>query len=162
MQPSLEFHLELPQDSVPTLIDGYLLVKDEPTKAGVKLVASSGLKGNQYINSWNLKGRGPLPPSRLIGTTGYSMSTQKLWLHHIRGVEGSFYAISPFSVKLPSVTRGDFGGLADAGFPSKTAENAGSAGCIVIRRQDHWDTFRRLLEAFRIAGFPSLPLLVHY
>lgn len=162
MQPSLEFHLELPQKAVNSLIDGYLLVKEDPTKAGVKFVASSGLKNNQYIGSWNLKRRGPLPPSSLIGTTGYTMSTQKLWLPHVRGVEGSFFAISPFSVKLPTVTRGDFGGHADARFPKPTAEDAGSAGCVVVRRQDHWTTFLDLFEYFRLAGFQSLPLLVWY
>jgi hypothetical protein len=162
MIPSLEFHLELPDKAINTLIDGFLLIKTEPSKAGTKLLASSGLKNNQFIGSWNLKGRGPLPPSRLLDASGYTMSTQRLWMPQTRGVEGSFFAISPFVVKLHDVSRGDFGGHADARFPKSNARDAGSAGCIVLRRQDHWDVFRGFMENFRDVGIQAVPLLVRY
>ena len=81
----------------------------------------------------------------------------KLWMPEVKGVEGSFYAISPFSVKMPGVTRGDFGIHFDPvhGTP-------GSAGCIVIRDQAHWDIFRKEIGQFRLDGIQSIPLSVNY
>ncbi len=66
---------------------------------------------------------------------------------NVKGVEGSFFAISPFAVKLTNVTRGDFGIQFDANVP-------GSARCIASRKQDHWDMFRNL--ALHIIGMVEL------
>lgn len=153
--PHLEFSLDLPRHRHDKFIKGFLTIKKEPDKAGTKLLATSGTQGNQYFKSWLLKGRGCLPPSSALGVSSYTVSTQKLWLPHVKGVEGSFYAISPFSVYLEGVTRGDFGIHFDANVP-------GSAGCIVLPLQSHWDTFRHTITELRVDGYQSLPLHVKY
>lgn len=153
--PCLEFHLSLPDESIPFLVEGYLLLKNQPETAGIKLLATSGCKGHQFNHSWVLKGRGMLPPSSAIAPLKYTVSTQRLWLPQVKGVEGSFYAIAPFQVRTGGVTRGDFGVHFDANVP-------GSAGCCVIRSQSHWDTFRASMEGFRKQGYQQIPLTVIY
>jgi hypothetical protein len=153
--PSIEFYLELPLNPRFSLLYGYLLIKRRPPDAGIKMLATSGSVGNQCAGSWTRKGKGPLPPSGAIGAHKYTVSTQRLWLPHVKGVEGSFYAIAPFSVQLGSVTRGDFGIHFDANVP-------GSAGCIVLPLQEQWDLFRKLMQEFRELGVQQIPLSVSY
>ncbi|MUL39316.1 hypothetical protein [Gloeocapsopsis dulcis] len=157
MQPTIEFHLQLPNSGQRELLKGFLLLKQEPNnRAGIKLQATSGCSGYQYSGSWKLKGRGPLPPSRAIEPLTYSVSTQRLWLPHVRGVEGSFYAIAPFSVKVDEgKSRGDFGIHFDANVP-------GSAGCIVFPLQDHWDVFRSFIANCAHKNVQQVPLNVMY
>lgn len=156
MSPSLEFYMSLPREPIFTLVKGFLLVKTELGAAGIKLQALSGCTRYQYRGAWREKGRGCLPPSTIIAPTKYTVSTQRLWLPHVRGVEGSFYAIAPFMVTAaPGIQRGDFGIHFDANMP-------GSAGCIVLPLQDHWDVFRHLMADFRFKGIKQLPLTVKY
>lgn len=65
-------------------------------------------------------------------------------------------------MNLGGLSRGDFGIHADAGFPTKSAANAGSAGYIVIRQQDHWDIFRQQMEVFRVENIQAVALFVSY
>lgn len=155
ISPSLEFHLDLPDKPVHKLLEGYLLLKVESHIAGVKLLATSGIAGHQYHKSWFTKGKGVLPPSGAIAPKKYTLSTQRLWLPHVKGVEGSFYAIAPFAVKVGQVARGDFGIHYDANVP-------GSAGCCVLRSQSHWDLFRQWVEDIRAKGIQQIPMLVSY
>lgn len=154
-KPSIEFHLEMPAQKSDSLLSGYLLLKHSAGEAGVKLKATSGSRGHQYRGSWSLKGRGPLPPTEALAPKSYSLSTQRLWLPGVKGVEGSFYAIAPFSVSFSGVERGDFGIHFDANVP-------GSAGCIVIPIQSHWDIFRHSMTEWRIAGIQTALLTVLY
>lgn len=155
-KPSLEFYLALPPGGNQLLQMGCLLLKENDKSAGIKLSATSGCRGNQYAGSWKLKGRGPLPPSVAISPKIYNVSTQRLWLPNTIGVEGSFYAITPFSVPIAGgMHRGDFGVHFDANVP-------GSAGCIVIPIQDHWNTFRETLQKWRTASHQQVPLTVVY
>lgn len=160
--PRLEFSMQLASGTGWEIAEGTLLIKKDINNAGVKLRATSGLAGYQAKGSWRIKGRGYIPPSVQIIPQQWSVSTQNLWLPKVRGVEGSFYAIAPFSVNLGGLSRGDFGIHADAGFPAKSAGNAGSAGCIVIRQQDHWDIFREQMEAFRLENIQAVALFVSY
>lgn len=156
MTPSLEFYLKLPTERHFELIPGVLIIKEKSGGNGMRLKATSGLAQWQYKFSWGHKGRGCLPPSEIISPHKYTVSTQRLWMPNIKGVEGSFYAIAPFSVAAGNkASRGDFGIHFDANVP-------GSAGCIVIQLQDHWDIFRQLMDKFRAAKFQSIPLLVIY
>lgn len=159
--PRLEFNMQLAGGTGWELTEGTLLIKKDDN-AGVKLRATSGLAGYQAKGSWRIKGRGYIPPSVQITPQQWNVSTQKLWLPDVRGVEGSFYAIAPFSVNLGGLSRGDFGIHADAGFPAKSAGNAGSAGCIVIRQQDHWDEFRKQMQLFRVDGHQQIALFISY
>jgi len=156
MFSSIEFHLPLPLASTKALAKGFLLLKSDPSKSGIKLQATSGCSGFQYSGSWRLKGRGPLPPSKAIEPMTWSVSTQRLWLPHVRGVEGSFYAIAPFSVRVDEkTTRGDFGIHFDANVP-------GSAGCIVLPIQDHWDVFRKWIADLAHQKIQQVTLSVTY
>ncbi|WNN89693.1 hypothetical protein [Gloeocapsopsis dulcis] len=155
MTPTIEFSLHLPNSNTRELQKGTLVLKQDPNKAGIRLQATSGCIGYQYSGSWKFKGRGPLPPSRAIEPLGYAVSTQRLWLPHVRGVEGSFYAIAPFSVPVGKTHRGDFGIHFDANVP-------GSAGCIVLPLQDHWDIFRKIMEDCAHKNVQQIPLNVVY
>lgn len=153
--PRLEFECRLSTSSEWHLIEGTLLIKKDIEKAGVKLNATSGLPGYQTKGAWRIKGRGPIPPSVQIIPQKWMVATQRLWMSDVKGVEGSFYSISPFQILLPGVARGDFGIHFDANVP-------GSSGCIVIRQQDHWDLFRKEIAEFRLDGIQQLPLFVSY
>lgn len=155
LTPSLAFEMALPKGSCNRFIKGKLLLKDYTDSAGIKLESSSGSISHQYWGSWTKKGKGELPPNSAMKLPNYTVSTQKLWLPHVRGIEGSFYAISPFQVRTNGVYRGDFGIHFDANV-------RGSAGCIVVPGQDHWDCWRDKIEYWRSEGFKEIPLTVSY
>lgn len=144
------FIMTLPSAAKGSLVYGKLTLIRKKGDAGKVYHATSGCIGCQYWGSWKLKGKGCLPPA-----LDYSISTQRLWLPHVKGVEGSFYAIAPFNVRVGSVTRGDFGVHFDANVP-------GSAGCIVLDLQEHWDDWRNEIEICREKGQQSIPLAVTY
>lgn len=153
--PRFEFNMQLADGIGWQLLEGTLLIKKDIDNAGVKLRATSGTSGYQKQGDWRVKRRGYIPPSKQIIPQRWFVSTQRLWMPNVKGVEGSFYAISPFQILLPGVARGDFGIHFDANVP-------GSAGCIVIRQQDHWDLFRNQIAAFRADGIQQIPLFVEY
>lgn len=156
MIPSLEFNLRLPIVEHHSLIAGQLIIKETHSGSGIKVKATSGLAKYQFKGSSKYKGRGCLPSTNTISPDKYTVSTQRLWLPNIKGVEGSFYAIAPFMVNAgDNVKRGDLGIHHDSNVP-------GSAGCIVIQQQDHWDIFRAWMQKFRENRFQSVPLLVIY
>jgi hypothetical protein len=129
------------------LLYGVLSLKDGDRLINEYVTASS-LPSRQWWGSWELKG-GLIPPRR-----DYSVTTSPLWMPDIKGVEGSFYQISPFEVGTDGATRGDFGIHFDANQP-------GSLGCLVLKNQRGWDAFRRDLEPIaRI--IKSIPLIVEY
>jgi len=153
--PRLEFNMQLAASTTWDLVEGTLLIRKEIDNAGVKLRATSGTSGYQNKGAWRIKKRGYIPPSSQIIPQRWSVSTQRLWMPNVTGVEGSFYAIAPFEINLGGLSRGDFGIHFDANVP-------GSAGCIVIRQQDHWDLFRNEISAFRLNGIQQVPLFVSY
>ncbi len=110
--------------------------------------ATSSLPGRQYWGSWESKG-GLIPPVRDL-----KVDTTPLWMPDIKGVEGSFYAISPFEIQTDGSTRGDFGIHFDANQP-------GSLGCPVLKNQRGWDAFRRDLEPIAKL-IKSIPLVIDY
>lgn len=154
INPSLHFEMSLPAKPTSQPQYGKLIIKKEPGAAGTRLQATSGCIGNQFFRAWTRKGKGPLPPTSEIAPRHWTVSTLELSLPHVRGVEGGFYQISPFSIKVGSVSRGDFGCHNDAG-------GFGSLGCLVFPH-DHWLQFRMSMKSFRAAGYQSVPLFVRY
>ncbi len=140
--------MDIPNKSIPTMQYGKLILQDEDKN--VAFMATSGLPGYQYFGSWKTPRRGLLPPY-----SKYTVSTQRLWMPNVKGVEGSFYPIAPFMVTVDGVQRGDLGVHFDANIP-------GSSGCIVIKQQDHWDIFRKLMEDYHSMRIKSIPLEVNY
>lgn len=153
--PSLFFQMDLPSTSGHKLLEGALIIREELGSGGIKLRATSGISLYQYHGAWRFKGRGCLPPSKQIAPLNYLVSTQRLWMPNVKGVEGSFYAIAPFQVNAGGTLRGDFGIHFDANVP-------GSAGCCVIRDQSHWDLFRNTILDWREDGHQQIPLTVVY
>ena len=150
--PKFVFEMDLPNGPTSQLVTGKLTLSTANNSTG--FLVTSGLPNYQYMGAWNQKARGCLPPSNK--GINYSVSTQRLWMPHVKGVEGSFYAIAPFSCTVDGVTRGDFGLHFD---PPGTK---GSAGCIVLRLQDHWDIIRAKMKQFADMRIKSVPLEVIY
>jgi hypothetical protein len=118
--------------------------------------ATSSIRGRQYSRAWELKG-GLIPPNGLILPDGqcFLVATQAIFMPDVKGVEGSFYAITPFEMQTRGVVRGDFGIHYDANIP-------GSMGCVVLSTQRGWDAFRRDVKSIAVQGFKFLELDISY
>lgn len=149
-----DFNLRLPYAGVPRLLEGQLILQ------GLNGVletwkATSGCVGYQFKGSQRLKGRGCLPSHLQIDRDGYTVALAPVDLTPLKGVEGNFYRILPFEVRVNGIIRGDFGIHRDANVP-------GSAGCIVITREADWKKFEKTMLLVRGAGIRELPLKVNY
>lgn len=150
----LQFILKLPYKATTRLLLGQLelfntgLIEDT-------FQATSGCIGNQYKGAWTLKGKGPLPHSSLLPERCYWVKTAPISLKHVKGVEGNFYPILPFTVHVNGRERGDFGVHADRNAP-------GSAGCIVLPSIAEWAFFQASMEGAREEGVEKIPLTVDY
>lgn len=149
--PKFTFTCDLPSSPVSSLVTGKLVL--QTSQNSISFLVTSGLPNFQYTGAWKHKAKGCLPPSKC--GINYSVSTQRLWMPNVKGVEGSFYAIAPFSCNVDGVMRGDFGLHFDANQP-------GSAGCIVVRIQEHWDLVRVKMNEFAANRIKSIPLEVIY
>jgi hypothetical protein len=145
-QYSLRFELSTRKTS--TLILGKLQLMQGQTELNA-YTATSSIANRQYRGSWTVKG-GLIPPA-----DNYQVATDPIWMPDIKGVEGSFYAITPFEVQTSGAVRGDFGVHFDANVP-------GSMGCVVLSTQKGWDAFRRDVKAIAAQEVKYLPLTVRY
>ena len=152
MYPKFKFEMDIPIRPTSEMIKGKLFLRDENTN--IMFQATSGLPGYQYFGAWRLPRRGLLPPTAAISRK-YEVSTNRLWMPNVTGVQGSFWGITPFTVDLDGVTRGDFGIHFDHNVP-------GSAGCIVVDLQDHFDKFKGMMEEYNQMRIKSIPLEVLY
>ena len=101
------------------------------------------------------RGIGPTPSQSLVTFDHYTVNTKPLYLTN-KGIEGNFYQLSPFRVKVgKSSFRGDFGIHADRNVP-------GTAGCIGVIDDENWVTFKKLMGEYRKAGVKKVPLLISY
>lgn len=151
---TFHFTMILPRTPRGSLIVG-VLTYCENEKTVNAFQATSGCISNQFHGCQNRKGRGCLPSHKQVGIPHYTISTQKLWLPHVKGVEGSFFAISPFTVNINGVSRGDFGVHFDANGP-------GSAACVVLQTHRGWTAYLKLMEELRKKKLQSVPLFVNY
>ena len=148
MYPRLRFLMDIPNETTAEMMWGKLFLHDEVKN--IKFMATSGLPKFQYFGAERIPRKGLIPPE-----INYRVSTQRLWLPNVKGVQGSFYAIAPFEVNVDGVTRGDFGIHFDHNVP-------GSAGCIVLKEQEHWDLFREFMQEYHDMRIKSVPLEVKY
>lgn len=117
--------------------------------------ATSSVAGKQFDGSWNSRG-GLIPPDeKFLNGELYEVATTPLWMPRVRGVEGSFYQIFPYSVETDGDTRADFGIHFDANVP-------GSMGCIVLPTQRGWDAFRRDMQQIANSGVKRVDLDIVY
>lgn len=113
-------------------------------------IATSGLSNNQ--NDFITRGSNPIPPSNRISQK-YRLVTIPVSLPNVKGVEGNFYPILPFTITLPDGnTRADFGIHFDANV-------VGSSGCIVIKNKSAWNSFE---DSMKTIGQTEIPLIVSY
>lgn len=138
----------LQQDNSSTLIYGYLTF-NRGNQEILRVRATSGQPGFQYLGAHTVRGRGCIPPDNdwRISTSGYYSST--------RGIEGIFYHITPDPD--PDTGRSEFGLHRD----SNVATSPGSAGCIVVKTSDFNNRIRPLLDSLRGVQL-HVPLTVVY
>lgn len=151
-----DFKMILPSKSVHNLVLGELRYTENNVLID-SWSCTSGCPGYQYSGSTKLKGKGPIPSCQYAQIPSYRVSTDRLYMPNVKGVQGSFYPILPSLVSLrgESYQRGDFGVHFDSNVP-------GSAGCIVFRKQLDWDDFRILMAGIRKSSTLEVPLFVSY
>lgn len=130
------FNMDVPPKS-PVLASGKLILVNNSSKMAFS--ATSGLPGYQSLDSAGIRGKGRIPTCEQANLHCYRVATTPIAMPKIRGVEGSFYPITPYRVLVGNNKRGDFGIHYDANVP-------GSAGCIVIRQRDHWKLFQEIMD----------------
>ncbi len=118
-------------------------------------LTTSSVASKQQKEGFHQKG-GLIPPQyRCPGLKNYTVETNPVPLPHVKGVQGNFYKILPFSVETDrGGKRGDFGIHIDANVP-------GSLGCPVMSRI-RFKGFEKRMNQLRSEGVKSLPLFVQY
>ena len=103
----------------------------------LRVRATSGKPGYQYLGAHTKRGQGCIPPDNdwKISTNGYYSATV--------GIEGMFYHITPDPD--PDTGRSEFGIHRD----SDVTDYPGSAGCIVVKTNDFNNKVRPLLDGLR-------------
>lgn len=149
-----DFQLRLPYTAATKLLMGQLALWNGP-KIERFYAATSGCIGYQFKGSQRFKGRGPLPASAQLNGQDYAVVTQPLNGANIRGIQGTFFAIVPHTVKIGGVVRADFCLHDDAGGP-------GSAGCIVTELPLDWAVLSERIIQLNKAGVDRIPLKVSY
>ena len=76
----------------------------------------------------------------------------------VKGVQGNFFAITPFEINFKGVTRGDFGIHNDV----NRANSPGSSGCIVFLFDLGWTRFQESMTTIRNSGVEQIPLIVEH
>lgn len=114
---------------------------------------TSGLPGFQNLGSSVRRGKGRIPSCLQAKITNYWVTTEPVYLPKVKGVEGNFYPITPFTVSVSGAIRSDLGIHADRNVP-------GSAGCLVINLEDHWKQFQSEMKILANQGIIKLPLMV--
>lgn len=154
MQPLLLFHNRL-QDS-PNLLEGRLLLIDKESDTIRNIYrATSGCANWQEFSEISIKGKGAIPPQNLVGIEHYTVATTPIYMPQVKGVEGNFYKINPYEVRISDLTRGDFGIHRDANVP-------GSAGCVVLTSVAGWKAFQEDMALLVSNKIIEVPLLVSY
>lgn len=135
--------------------------------------ATSSYKGMQYDGAWNQKG-GIIPPTEVLkqrrsDESFYEVNTTPISMPNVKGVNGDFFQITPFSTVMSNgVERGDFGVHADKyndlqGYdPDMPKSGEGTLGCIGFRTGKGYAAFRRDMKAIKSEGVKSIELLVKY
>lgn len=148
----LDFSFNSTQPPSPsTLAPGKLILVNGNSK--IAFSATSGLPGYQTSNSAWIRGKGRIPSCEQANITCYRVATKALSLPGVKGVEGNFYAIIPYTVLVNGNKRGDFGIHFDANVP-------GSAGCIAIRQRNHWKLFEEAMKSLWEANIIAIDLHV--
>lgn len=152
----LLYHCDL-RDS-PNVIEGRLLLIDTEKKEIIeKYIATSGAANWQEPDETWVRGKGALPEPETANLKHYLVKTAPVFLPHVKGVEGNFYPIEPFTIRSKTgAIRTDTGIHWDANVK-------GSAGCVVIVNRPAFTAFEsRMTELREKQKLNELPLIVSY
>jgi len=149
---ALKFTLDTAKSN--RLIEGLLQLFKNGAEINAYRVTCS-VAGKQGDGAWKQRG-GLIPPSNELGVKEYLVDTKPIYMPQVKGVEGNFYRITPYSVPTKGgVVRGDFGIHFDANVP-------GSLGCIVLRTTRGWEAFQRDIKKLAGISIDQIPLVVEY
>jgi hypothetical protein len=150
-QPFLIF--SMPLDNTSELNRGRLVLYDWEQGHLGRWVATSGLGQYQRIGGWSKQGGGVLPAPYQCNPK-FANYWVDVDLSHVKGVEGSGYAITPFAVRTKEgVQRSDLLIHRDANVP-------GSMGCIVLVDDEYEDFEKTFGEMCQ--GHQKVKLWVQY
>ena len=121
----------------------------------VAFAATSGVVGYQSLDAAWIRGKGRIPTCEQANINCYRVATKAINMPNVKGVQGNFYPIIPYTVLVAGNKRGDFGIHFDANVP-------GSAGCIVIRQRDHWQIFEKSMKALWDKDIIAVDLYVQH
>ncbi|HEY9844569.1 MAG TPA: hypothetical protein V6D03_00060 [Candidatus Caenarcaniphilales bacterium] len=144
------FKMELQSSS--QLLEGHLFLLDADGRQLFSGVATSGVAGSQAMSCIWKPGVGPIPPLK-----GLYISTEAYWCPELKGVNGFWFDIQPWTLRGPNgVTRSAFGVHFDSNVP-------GSSGCVVLRNATTFEQkFVPLMKDANRQGVESIPLEVKY
>lgn len=152
----LDFTMGLDTDG--RLEDGRLVLRSIGVSGGRTheiWVSTTSIASRQKPEDFHQTG-GPIPPEyRVPSLRSWEVETKPINLGHVKGVEGNFYKILPFTIRTDKGgVRGDFGIHRDANTP-------GSLGCIVMSDARFKDFESEMTRLYSL-GYSKIPLFVTY
>lgn len=150
----LIFLMPLEDEPQEFLVTGLLRFEGETNH---EFHCTSGQPGYQYSGGVLMRGKGPLPSSH-AAEVNYTVSTSPIYSPDIPGIAGNFYPISPNTVNIGGIERGDFGIHNDA----NRADSPGSAGCIVFVYDYGFEVFEKVMACLRNQKVTEIPLTVKH
>lgn len=152
----LDFAMGLDTDG--RLEDGRLILRSISEQGGRThqvWVATTSIASRQKPEDFHQRG-GPIPPEyRVPNLRAWEVETTPINLSHVKGIEGNFYKILPFSVTTDKGgARSDLGLHKDANVP-------GSLGCIVMSAE-RFKSFENEMKRLKDLGIAKISLFVTY
>lgn len=118
--------------------------------------AYSSHANGQDFSDFHKRG-GMLPPQyRIKNLPHWTVFTHPIDSSHVKGVEGSFYRITPYQVTT------DMGGIRSAFGIHRDADAPGSLGCIVMSDDRFAADFESQARKLWLEGVNEVPLIVVY
>jgi hypothetical protein len=154
----LNFAMGLDTDG--RLEDGRLVLRSISEQGGRThqiWIATTSIASRQQPESFHQRG-GPIPPEyRVPNLRAWECETTPINLSHVKGIEGNFYKILPFSV-----TTDKGGARSDLGIHRDPVPGTpGSLGCIVMSG-DRFKSFEGEMRRLKDLGITKIPLFVTY
>jgi hypothetical protein len=169
---SFEFRMLLPLETTDDFITGYLSLYEEDNDVPLlKIRASSGQRGHQWMDNYWERGKSPIPETSIIEgeyevDTNYSTPPPKM----AAAMGSRYYHITPDPIVKwleKQFVRSEVGLHFDANYNY----SPGSAGCIVIQPRTPEDiaagrpgqkALNDKMDSFAKDGIKTVPLVVIY
>lgn len=158
------FTMNLPSKAVSSLVEGFLILYKNDVET-LRIKASSGQAGHQYIGHYWEIGKSPIPPSSdIIGSYEYPTDWYKPG--DVSACGSRFYPIKPNPIHSKfylDKSRTDIGGH----FDENNTYSPGSAGCVVslprkTEEEKGWDDWKKAMDKINKLGIKWIPMEVIY